>query len=307
MESNRNNMNTNTPFFSIVIPAYNRAHILAETLQSVLVQTFTNWEVIVVDDGSKDNTKEVMQALVSEKIKYVYQNNAERSAARNNGIKNALGKYICFLDSDDSYCENHLETLHKFITENNFPVAQIFVNCNYVKENSSTQPSFPSLTKSDVLSYFLKNSVVPIRLCIHKDIFFTFNFREDIVIVEDTVLWGTISTQFESLHLEKYTVNYHIHQDQSVDISNNCFLPRLKGLEKMFEQENIQKVLKPSIKKEILSDCYYGIARHYEMKRNFSLLLSNIIKSLLLEPTGPRVNKKLYMIYAYFFKKNYIS
>ena len=101
-------MHSNTVFFSIIIPTYNRAHVLAKAIESVINQRYTNWELIIIDDGSNDNTREVVQQFNDPRINYVYQENTERSQARNNGIKLAKGLYICFLDSDDEYCDNHL-------------------------------------------------------------------------------------------------------------------------------------------------------------------------------------------------------
>ena len=78
------------PFFSIIIPTYNRAHLISMAIDSVIAQTFENWELIIVDDGSTDNTKELVDnyCSIDKRIRYIYQENAERSAARNNGIIN---------------------------------------------------------------------------------------------------------------------------------------------------------------------------------------------------------------------------
>ena len=111
------------PFFSVVIPTYNRAHLIKKTIESVRQQTFSNWELIVVDDGSTDNTKEVVLSIDDERIHYVYQNNAERGVARNNGFHHSKGRYICFLDSDDYYEKDHLESLHLAILSKESPVA----------------------------------------------------------------------------------------------------------------------------------------------------------------------------------------
>ena len=102
------------PFFSIIIPTYNRGHVLGKTIQSVINQNFNDWELIVVDDGSTDNTKNIINDFSKNdsRIRYIYQDNQERSAARNNGIENSNGKYICFLDSDDEYLQHHLSTFY---------------------------------------------------------------------------------------------------------------------------------------------------------------------------------------------------
>src|SRR5215468_416102 len=85
---------------SVIIPAYNRADLIGETIQSVLNQTFDDFEIIIVDDGSTDSTKEVVSSFDGP-IKYLYQENRGRSCARNRGFEVSGGDYVCFLDSDD--------------------------------------------------------------------------------------------------------------------------------------------------------------------------------------------------------------
>lgn len=100
------------PKVSILTPAYNSAKYLPETIESVLAQTFQDFEMIIVDDGSTDNTKEVVEAYVKNypgKIRYIYQQNAGPAAARNTAIKNSTGEYLALLDSDDLWFPNRLE------------------------------------------------------------------------------------------------------------------------------------------------------------------------------------------------------
>ena len=92
---------------SIIIPTYNRARYLTKAIDSVLAQTYTNYEIIVVDDGSTDNTKEVLEPYM-DRITYLYQENTGVSAARNTGIRAARGKWIAFLDSDDEWMPEKL-------------------------------------------------------------------------------------------------------------------------------------------------------------------------------------------------------
>ena len=105
--------NSNSPLFSVVIPAYNRAEIITRTIDSVLAQTFTDFEIIVVDDGSTDNLKKVCEDYNSPKIHYIFQNNAGSNPARNNGVSNSRGYYVSFLDSDDAWETEYLEEVFK--------------------------------------------------------------------------------------------------------------------------------------------------------------------------------------------------
>lgn len=110
------------PLFSIIIPTYNRAKLLEIAIQSVIDQTYEDWELILVDDGSTDETKNIIKGIKDPRIKYVYQENKKQSAARNTGVKNSVGKYICFLDDDDYYLENHLEVFYNYLSQHNFPL-----------------------------------------------------------------------------------------------------------------------------------------------------------------------------------------
>jgi len=94
---------------TVIIPTYNRADKLKSTIKSVLNQTYSNFELIIVDDGSKDNTNEVIETFNDNRIKYIQQEHSGLPAvARNTGLKNANGKYIAFLDSDDIWFPNKL-------------------------------------------------------------------------------------------------------------------------------------------------------------------------------------------------------
>lgn len=97
-----------TAFVSVIIPTYNRAYCVVEAIESVLGQTFQDFELIVVDDGSTDATAEVLAPYV-DRIRYIYQKNAGVSAARNTGIRAARGQWIAFLDSDDVWLPEKLE------------------------------------------------------------------------------------------------------------------------------------------------------------------------------------------------------
>jgi glycosyltransferase involved in cell wall biosynthesis len=105
--------------FSIIIPSYNRAHIITRAIQGVLDQTFQDYEIVIVDDGSKDHTKEILQEYSDNfKIKYVYQNNAGVCAARNTGAKQATGEFLVFLDSDDTVEKSWLEDFYHLVIQN---------------------------------------------------------------------------------------------------------------------------------------------------------------------------------------------
>jgi glycosyltransferase involved in cell wall biosynthesis len=292
------------PSFSIIIPTYNRGNLLEATIKSVQNQSFTDWECIIVDDGSTDNTKEIIYSLIEKesRIKYIYQENAERSVARNNGIKNAVGEYICFLDSDDMYKSNHLETLIHEILKKNDQKALFYVHADILTNKEITEAQKQQYNHEP--DFFLRNSIIPARVCIHKEILETIIFDPQIVIVEDTVLWTKISAHFPIIQINETTVLYRWHEDNSVQIKNNCFSPRLKGLKRLFSDVEIKKFIPLSSRLEALSGCYYGMAKYHELNKRFIPMIWHILLSIGHFPKSPQTKAKIYMIYAYFRKSN---
>ena len=111
--------------FSVVIPLYNKEHYIVNTIKSVLNQSFQDYELIVVDDGSKDNSYENASMVRSEKVQIIHQENQGVAVARNTGVENAKGEYIAFLDADDYWYPDYLHEINKLIDE--YPESDIYV------------------------------------------------------------------------------------------------------------------------------------------------------------------------------------
>jgi len=118
------------PAVSVVIATYNRAALLAQTIESVLRQSFQDFELIVVDDGSQDDTQGIVRAFGS-RVQYVYQENRGPSAARNLGVRQAKAAWISIQDSDDLSLPNHLETLLGHV-KSRPEIAMVFANGDYL-------------------------------------------------------------------------------------------------------------------------------------------------------------------------------
>lgn len=103
------------PLFSIIIPTFNRSGLLQRAIQSVLDQEVSNWELLVIDDGSTDDTKQKLTHFQDPRIHYYYQKNQGQSAARNQGVRKAKGAYVLFLDDDDYYLAHHLRIFQEAI------------------------------------------------------------------------------------------------------------------------------------------------------------------------------------------------
>lgn len=140
---------------SIITPCYNGSDYIAETIESVMAQSYSDWEMIVVDDGSKDSTASIVQNYVEKdsRIKLIRQKNKGSAAARNNGIRSAKGRYIALLDSDDVWMPEFLEKQLAFMKEKN----AVCVYCSYVRINNQSEPilkpvkSKPVVTVKDMM------------------------------------------------------------------------------------------------------------------------------------------------------------
>lgn len=120
--------------FSIIIPAYNAEPFIKKSIDSVLSQTVDDFEILVVDDGSTDNTSTVVKNISDLRIRYIYQPNGGVSAARNTGIKNAKGDYVCFLDADDLWKPHHLATILKLAEK--YPECDVFLTGHEILLNN---------------------------------------------------------------------------------------------------------------------------------------------------------------------------
>lgn len=168
--------------FSVIIPVYNKANTIKRALDSVLTQSFRNFEVIVVDDGSTDGLADVLSAYRAPRV--IRQENAGVSCARNAGIAAARGEYVCFLDADDLYTREHLATLHDLTLR--YPRADMLVTSHIVR-TSEGEELHSSLPITDYISDLYKDSHEAGR----KD-FETDNFIALLNLYGDT-LWHTNS------------------------------------------------------------------------------------------------------------------
>ncbi len=139
-----------TPSVSVVIATYNRAGLLKETIESVLKQTFRDFELIVVDDGSTDDTEEVLKSY-GDRLRFLRQENRGPSAARNLGISLARASWISIQDSDDICAPSHLETLYRFV-EKNPDVGMVFANGAYLDDPGPKGKTIISREKSQRLA-----------------------------------------------------------------------------------------------------------------------------------------------------------
>jgi glycosyltransferase involved in cell wall biosynthesis len=200
---------------ALIIPTFNRGYCLSSTIQSVIQQTYFNWTLTIIDDGSTDNTKEVVESFNDPRIKYVYQENAERSAARNNGIVHSETNWICFLDSDDEYSSNHLSTLVEFIEKENPSPGLIVTGLLIDNGKARIKKDFLDL-QANILDEIGRKFLIPSQVCVHSTILSNEKFDPRFRLWEDTHLWLRIAAQYPVYQIEKYTVTQHVHSEGTV-------------------------------------------------------------------------------------------
>lgn len=218
---------------SVIIPAYNSAKFLAESIRSVLDQTFQDFELIVVDDGSTDNTHEIVSDFASPKIKYLYQKNQGPPTARNAGIRASAGRYIAFLDADDLWLPAKLEYQLKAFRESP-RTGVVFCDMHlWISEKSAIfgrpylQRCVRPLPRGRVLDELLIRFFGhPSTLLVRKEVFDRIGlFDEKLRYCDDYDMLFRLATQFEFEVVPTPLVKYRLHTRQ---ISRNLE-PFLQG------------------------------------------------------------------------------
>jgi glycosyltransferase involved in cell wall biosynthesis len=283
--------------FSIVCATYNRAYILDKAIKSVQNQLIKEWELIIIDDGSTDNTAETVHCFSNEdsRIKYHYQQNSERSAARNKGIQLAQGDYICFLDSDDQLEENHLSGLKSFIETNADKNQSILAVFSKIVDENGFQIGFSTIeTGENDLETVVLNTITPGQICVPRSLLKENNFNEKIKISEDTELLYRLVMNNRLVVVDQYSLVYVKHYDNSVNpLKYNAYKERQATLKLIFSYPK-SKLIRREIKRKLLSDCFFGISKFYASKKHLNLVRWNMLKAIILFPET-RIKEKMYL------------
>jgi len=201
---------------SIIIPTYNCSSLLERAIKSVLAQTYENWELIIVDDGSTDGTKDLVANFrkIEPRIKYIWQNNSGAPARpRNTGIKSASGEYIAFLDHDDEWLPNKLEK-QVALLENSPEIA--FVSCNVivVSPKRSELISSPKYKGENFLKKMLEKNLIltASSVVVRREIFDKVGlFDETLKFADDWDMWVRIALKYKFDYIDEPLVKYFWH------------------------------------------------------------------------------------------------
>lgn len=298
--------------FSVIIPLYNKAPYVAKAIESVLGQTYRDFEVIVIDDGSTDQSLEVAKTFENKSITIVSQSNSGVSTARNNGVKLAKYPYICFLDADDWWHPTFLEEMKRLITD--FPDAGIYGSGYYIVKNGQERIApigVPQGFEQGIIDYcevYAKTLCMPltsISVVIPKHIFDEEKgFKSQLKFGEDFDLWIRIALKHKVILVNKPLAYYN----QDVDVNNrgvavhkiyspvNHFIFNLDYLYDSEKNNHRLKILLDKLRVYILLK--------YRMQRAFPKEYSAEIKKVdfSVQPLGVRLQ---YYLPVWFLKQYY--
>lgn len=207
-----------SPLVSVIIPTYNRAHLIDRPIRSVLTQTFQDFELLLVDDGSADRTEEAVRKVGDPRVRYIAQPcNAGVSAARNRGLRESCGEFVAFLDSDDEWLPEKLERQVEQFRQAPEKVGLIYTSVEAVTAKNSSW-IFRSEHRGNVYrkllerNFILSGSCVMIRRNVIRSAGF---FDEGIPAIEDYDLWVRVARFFEFDFLDEPQVRYYDLTDDS--------------------------------------------------------------------------------------------
>ena len=225
------------PKVSIIIPTYNRSSLVKETVYSVLKQTLQDFEVLVIDDGSTDNTGQVVADIKDNRIKYFHKNNGGVSSARNLGLKNAQGQFICFLDSDDLWPNNFLQTMTANL-QNNPQYGAAYCMRTLLFQDGSKKSSYQKEFFSSgqiTEKLFRKTFIQTSAICFRKKILEGIFFDESLTNGEDVDAWLRVSTRTKFLFVPDIQI---IYRQQTASLDSPPFHPkycnRIRVLERFY-------------------------------------------------------------------------
>lgn len=246
-----------SPLFSVIIPCYNRAESLRKLLLSVDAQVHTDFEVIVVDDGSTDNFINVVEQFSqNKKISFVHQKNSERAAARNFGASLSKGKYLNFFDSDDCMYPHHLQTASDFIQQHNH--CNFFhTGYNIVNELGNILITETGVIKRPENKLIVTNYLACNSVFIERHLFFETQFNPDrrLSSSEDWELWLRVISRAPLLCCPKITFEIRNHPGRSLStispdriierdttmltslLNDQCFAKKFASKLKIFEAD----------------------------------------------------------------------
>jgi glycosyltransferase involved in cell wall biosynthesis len=279
--------------FSIIIPTYNRRDTISKAIDSCLTQTYPNYEIIVIDDGSTDDTQDVLVPYITrEQISYVYTHNVERGAARNIGIKKSSGDYVTFLDSDDIYYKNYLQSAYDYLVGKKcqfFHQAFDLVDENLKLIRKLKEP------QADAIVY--GNFLACMGVFVKREVMCDYQFDENRVLAgsEDYELWLRLYANFglQTSPVVGSAMVQHVQRSE-LNIDTAKLMTRIALLIRMIQE---QQLFDLSTSKKIISNIYMYTAINLLEAGDTKNSIKNFLNAIKENFTILQTRKSIALIY----------
>jgi glycosyltransferase involved in cell wall biosynthesis len=271
------------PRVSVIVPTYNRGQYIAQALESVFAQTFRDYEIIVIDDGSTDNTQEILKNFEG-RIRSLYQENQGISKTRNRAIKESTGEFIAFLDSDDFWEPIKLEEQVK-ILDSHPDVGIVYARMPIINENGETIGMKPAGVSGRNFRELLQvwgdlptSTVMTRRVCFEK----VGLFEPDLEPMEDIDMWIRIARYFELYEVEnKVLAYYRRHEEQVTKNKSKVYTGLVRIYTKIYNA--YPEAPKDLMIKRIVENQYLLAKVNYH-DRQYKNAFSNAIAAIMRYP-----------------------
>lgn len=286
------------PFFSIIIPTYQRAHLIGTAVESVLAQTFTDWELIIIDDGSTDGTAETLgPAMTDPRLQYHWQPNAGRSAARNVGIDRASGSYVCFLDSDDMWLPHHLAVLHHNCMAHPGPaIHHTGLLCQWPDGTRKELDHFSGADAPSPVERVFRCEISPITSAISAALLKAQRFDTGLSVNEDLELFARLSVHCTIWPIREFTAVMRITGNNTTDYQHDY----LDQMERVLTKLLRNPATAPHLSKPFMAERRKTLAewriRNLEKTGARWPLVRAVVSFIVRYPFQPRNTAKLVML-----------
>lgn len=266
--------NNKFPLVSVVMPCYNGKKYIGEAIESVINQTYSNWELIIVDDGSVDNSYKIISRYLSDpRIKYIrHKSNKGIAAARNTGLLKSNGKYITLLDNDDTWAEEKLEIQLNAFKESNNETGLIFGNRGKIdfqgnlKKYKKVKVNISNDRFSNLKKLFIRNYICSITVIFKKECTGRIGYFDEEIKwgADDFDLWLRIAGQFDIKYIDRIIAykrdhEFNYYDDQKMAIGDIYIVNKITKL-----YPNLEKY-----KNKRISTNAYRYAKYHFTKGNF--------------------------------------
>lgn len=267
------------PFFSIIIPTYNRAHLIGASVDSVLAQSYTDFEVIIVDDGSTDGTKSVIGQYTDPRIELIYQENGERGKARNRGVQHAKGTYVFFLDSDDLIYPNHLQTAVDAISKLEEPE---FFHSRYEEVYGEVKKQIPPLFANTLRANIIRQNKFACQFYLKRNVALEIPFSEDrdLKIGEDWEVILKVAMRYKLNFTNEVTAAIVHHGERTMELASAAVVIQSRDIliERLKQDGTISVSIIGNVFAELTTLAALSAAIENEKSKSFKLWWKGTVK-----------------------------